>query len=163
MTNYLVPDMDDVSLDNAANGLNWVLYLRGKYPKFKCTLFVIPGRSSIEWIKELAKYWWLEIVMHGWNHDEKEEITQKILDQFPSWFIKVYKGPNWKVNKRELKLLKKNNVILAVKERIDYPIKQWSLTDKKAIHGHAWIESDWKKLEAMITPETEFKFISEAV
>ena len=39
----IVINFDDVSLDNdAANGLNHVFYLKGKYSDFKLTLFLYP-------------------------------------------------------------------------------------------------------------------------
>ncbi len=155
MTNYLIPDMDDISLDNPdANGLNYAFYLKGKFPKFKITLFCIPGRATIEWLELLDKNSeWISVCMHGWNHDEEEEITQEMLDEWP--FDPYYKGPNWKVNKKEKELLLLSDWQLVT--------KQWTLRTPGVVHGHCWIKSDWERLEKKITAETEFKFIYELI
>jgi len=158
---YLVADMDDVYID-PANGMNWLWYLKGKYPNFKCTLFVIPGKSTLDWIWELVNLDWVEVGIHGNMHDEKEEITEDIIKGWSIW-SSIYKGPNWKVTKKEMDLLHEKGYSLAVKEVIEHPIKQWPLTDPRAVHGHAWIEADWKRLESLIKPKTEFKFIKEVI
>lgn len=165
--NEIVADMDDVDLQSgpSANGMNWLFHLKGKFPKFKITLFVIPGRSTWEWLdlfihtRNPNKPCWIELALHGWNHKEGEPITQKMLDDWP--YTQVYKGPNWSISLYDLELLKKNNYVLAVKEKIDFPIKQWSMTDSRCVHGHVWIDGDWKRLEDRIDKNTEFKFISE--
>jgi hypothetical protein len=64
------------------------------------------------------------------------------------------------VSLNDLGLLLRNNYILAVKDRMDFPVQQWSLTDPLCFHGHVWIEGDWKRLEEKIDKNTKFEFIS---
>ena len=165
----IIVDMDDIALSNAlnnnpdANGLNYAYYLKGKFPQFKITLFTIPGRSTIPWMQELSKISWIRLAMHGFHHDESEEITQPMLEVMEP-FTKIYKGPNWKVTGPEKDLLFINNWTLAVKEKLpEYPGKQWPLTDPRVFHGHCWIKGDWERLESLIEPDTEFKFIEEVI
>lgn len=159
----LVPDFDDISLDNPdANGLQYAFYLKGKFPKLKLTFFIIPARSTHAWMREINNIPWIKLAMHGYHHDENEEITQEMLDEM--WpFTRLYKGPNWKITNSELALLERNNWKLAVKDKLPTAIKQWSLTDPRVIHGHCWIKSDWERLESLIEHDTEFKFIEEIV
>lgn len=159
----LVVDMDDIYID-PANGLNWLFYLKGKYPDFKCNLFVVPGRSTNNWLYMLENLGWVELGIHGNNHDTTEEITEEMISTIWPWLNhKLYKGPDWKVNKKEMDLLLRHGFSLAVKEVIDHPIKQWPLTDPRVLHGHTWVEADWKRVDESIDEETEFQFISEVL
>jgi hypothetical protein len=97
----IVADMDDIDLVSgpSANGMNWLFYLKGKFPKFKCTLFTIPGRSTWEWLElfiDNTRPQWIELALHGWNHIEGELLTQEMLDKW--LYQKVYKGPNCERN-----------------------------------------------------------------
>ncbi len=165
MSKILVPNFDDISLDNeAANGLNYAFYLKGKFPKLKLTLFTIPGRSTIPWMEELSRIPWIRLGMHGFNHDEAESITKAQLEVMEP-FTKLYKGPNWKLDNKELDLLAEKQWTIAVKEKINMniPMKQWPLTDGRAIHGHCWIKADWERLQNLCEQDTEFKFIEEVI
>lgn len=156
-------DMDDISLDNPdANGLNYAFYLKGKFPQFKLTYFIIPGRSTEQWVKELSQISWIKLAMHGYHHDEQEELEGYMLE-FMEPFTKLYKGPNWKLIPVELELLQKRGWKLAVKNQIMADIPQWPLTDERAVHGHCWIKGDWQRLESLIEADTEFKFIEEVI
>src|SRR2546429_4234257 len=155
-------DMDDFSLEGpAANMMNWMFYLKGKYPEFKITLFAIPGRSNFPWLWEVARLPWIELALHGWDHDEEQEINFTQLREWP--FAKIYKGPNWKVTEREKVALAESGYILATKERESYGNKQWALTDGGALHGHIWVESDWVRIKNRIDGLgcRKFNFISE--
>lgn len=168
MENTLVVDMDDIALADgpAANGMNWLYYLHGTYPDFVCNLFAIPERCPEWWLDMINRHHWLKLCMHGWNHDEQESIYKPMLKDWSSMgYSRVYKGPNWKVTPREMDLLADNGWVLAVKEKVDHPVKQWVLSDPRACHGHVWIESDWKRLEKRIreTPDPLFEFIEDII
>ena len=159
----IVIDMDDICLNDgpSANGMHWMYYLKGKYPSFKINLFCIPGRSNKRWMEMLASHDWISICIHGWNHDEKEEVPEEGL---VGWnFTRIYKGPNWKVTEEELGLLARHNFILAVKDIYTWKIRQWPLADPRAVHGHVWVESDWQRIERRLSEDNDCRFIQEVV
>lgn len=145
--------MDDIYI-NPANGLNWAWYLKGKFPSFKITFFTIPGRSTQDWMLRLSNIPWIELAMHGYNHDEEEEVTDGQLKEWGLFFPKIYKGPNWKVTKKEKGLLKQQGYFLVTKSWLKLP---------DIFHGHTWIEADWKNLESKLDKNTQYKFISEVI
>ena len=159
----LVVDMDDVSLDDgpAANHLDWMYYLRGKHPDFKINLFVIPKRCTPEWIDQLHFIPWINVCMHGWHHAEGEVITPSMVKEWD--YASIYKGPNWQITQEELDMFKKAGWVVAVKEHLRHTVKQWELADPRVFHGHVWIESDWKKLDAILDADTDYKFIQEVL
>lgn len=152
----IICDMDDVSLNDgpAANGMNWIYYLHGKYPGFKITLFAIPGRSNHEWLEHLIDEGSVELAVHGNMHDENEVITQEMIDSWYGYYEKIYKGPNWKVTPEEKKLLETNGYDIIDGIWLDRP---------DVVHGHVWIDADWQRLESLIEPDTKFKWISEVL
>ena len=157
----MIVDFDDISLDNvSANGMNWLYYLKGKYPNFQCNLFVIPGRSTWKWVEEINSLGWIQVCMHGWHHTDKEEVERKKLMAWTDGgFARVYKGPDWYVNKRSMDILQEEKFTLAVKEKVDHPIKQYKF-GKNDFHGHIWVDGDFIELEKVITRSTNFKFIT---
>lgn len=166
-----VVDMDDFYLD-PANGLNWLFYLKGKYPTFKITLFTVPLRSTIPFLKEVKKLDWIELAVHGFQHDEKETYTltkaemQKYLNDLEkdNLYVKGFKGANWKVSENLIDILRGRGYWLAVKETFADPIKQWPLTDPRVTHGHIWMmETHNKEGKLNFGEETDFRFISEVV
>lgn len=92
--------------------------------------------------------------MHGYNHEETEEVTEDQLREWGIFFPKIYKGPNWKVTKKEQKLLDDAGFTTIKKSWLKRP---------DIFHGHTWIEADWKKLESNIYEDTKFFFISEVI
>ena len=104
MANSLVVMLDDIDLSKpVANRLDYLFWLKGKYPQFKCSLFVIPMRSTWEWIHELNKISWIEICMHGWNHNIEESITLEMIKEWQNHGLpSIYKGPEWKVSTEEI-------------------------------------------------------------
>lgn len=164
-------DMDDFYID-PANGMNWLFWLKGKYPNFKITLFTIPFRSNNQWLREVKKLDWIELALHGFQHDEEETFSLDVsrMDEYLKEFertglyTKGFKGANWKVSWKLLDLLAKRGYWLAVKETINEPITQWPLTDPRAVHGHIWMMETHKKEGKLdFGEETDFKFISEVV
>lgn len=161
----IVIDMDDICLNDgpAANGMHWMYYLKGKYPRFKINLFCIPGRSTFNWLQMLADHDWINVCMHGWNHDEKESILDTYLEVWEKKYCKVYKGPNWKIDEGEFDLLRKYNFTIATKKYKPTDMNQWCLTDPRAVHGHVWVEADWKRVERRLAEDSDCRFIQEVV
>jgi hypothetical protein len=166
-----VVNFDDFYLD-PANGLNWLFYLKGKYPKFKVTLFTVPLRSPIKWLQEIKKIDWIEMAIHGFEHDEEETFKMGIseMDSYlttfeeTGLFVKGFKGANWKVSPELIDMLWKRKYWLAVKEETKSFIPEWSLTDPRVVHGHIWMmETHNKEGKLNFNNVEEFKFISEVI
>lgn len=133
------PMLDDFALESpGANKLDWLYYMRGKYGEsFEMTVFVIPNLSDVDWAKELNKLPWLTLAMHGWNHDEEEEITQEMLYHWEDQgMAKIYKGPNWKLPGNT-----KDNVLSAGFILVTKPIPE------NYIQGHIWNTVDLGTIE----------------
>lgn len=167
----VVMDMDDFYID-PANGMNWLFYLKAKYPTFKVTLFTIPLRSTVSWLREVKQLDWIELAVHGFQHDEEETFNlsaaqmNMYLDAIEetNLYTKGFKGANWKVSEELIAILKQRGYWLAVKEKIVDQIPQWPLTDERAIHGHIWMmETHNKEGILEFKDETDFRFISEVI
>lgn len=103
----LVLDFDDMEIRYNRNGLNFLLYWKSLFPKFKATMFVIPGRCNKEFLKLLEPYKeWLSLGVHGWRHDDNFEVTKwdqytanAFLDRIDQMeaFVKVFRSPGWQI------------------------------------------------------------------
>ena len=106
MMNSLVLDFDDMENKYDRNGMNFLLYWKEKNPKFKVTMFAIPGRMTPEFIKLLEPYRdWIDLAVHGWRHDDNFEAlkwdrnTANIFLQRAEnlGFSKIFKAPGWQI------------------------------------------------------------------
>jgi hypothetical protein len=87
------------------SGLNFIFCWRSKFPKFKISLFAIPGRVSKEMIKLLEPHNdFIELLVHGFNHESNFENyswdydkTMRIMERVEGMgaFKKYYKSPGW--------------------------------------------------------------------
>lgn len=101
-------DLDDFCEEYMAAG-NWQLLheLRRIYPNLKVTMFTIPGKSSLQWLRWVRKeYSWIEMALHGTNHEDSsewlisgEEALQKLLRLYnEDIYTKGLKAPWWKLS-----------------------------------------------------------------
>ena len=100
-----IVEADDFSDRYDRNGLNYLFYWKAKYPNFKITLFTIPDRTTIE--NQMPE--WMEIAIHGWNHEsnfecygwdyDKTQIYMNRItsDNIPGRYIKMFKAPGWTI------------------------------------------------------------------
>lgn len=146
--NVKYPMLDDLDLSSPdANHMDWLYYLRGKYrERFEITLFGIPGRSNPEWLTEINNIEWIQVAMHGWNHDEKEEIITEGEIWKAQKLPLIYKGPNWKLPGDTEKNLGSFRIIKK-------PLP------KNYIQGHIWNISDLQNLEEELKKGTTFKLL----
>lgn len=71
---FAIVEADDFQDRWDRNGLNFLFYWKSKYPKFKISLFTIPDRTSKEFLELVSKHNdWIELVVHGWNHESNFE------------------------------------------------------------------------------------------
>lgn len=146
----LIVQLDDIDTSEPqTNRLDYLFWLKAKYPFFCVNLFVIPGRSEEWWIEELKNITWVRPCMHGWSHDEKEVITPEMLE---SWvlngFPKIYKGPNWKLPGKT-----RENLIRAKFRIIEKPLPDNQFT------GHIWSPADLQKLDDRLKTAVSCKLL----
>lgn len=91
-------ELDSLSELKKANG-----------PGFKVTLFTIPDKCSLKFLQTVkSKYPWIQMAIHGWNHqgegeclnwsrETAREFLQKALNM--GYFVPGFKAPNWLANK----------------------------------------------------------------
>lgn len=141
--------LDDFSMRPPGDShIDWLFEMRGNYrDSFEVTLFTIPMLCTEEWLKEISKLSWVTLAMHGWHHDESEEVELK---NFKWWsdmgFAKIYKGPNWKLPGKTSENLKEAGFSL-----IDKPLAE------NKIQGHIWNMKDRETLENVLDLGNKFK------
>lgn len=100
----IVIDFDDFS--EKENEIEILLKLKkANGPKFKVTLFTIPGKCSLQFLKKIKKeYPWMELAVHGWNHEGKGEClgwgrqtAKRYLQNALNMkvFVPGFKAPQW--------------------------------------------------------------------
>jgi hypothetical protein len=111
-TEVIVVDIDDLCDDVAP----WALPLldelhRRSGGRFRCTAFTIPGKTSDDTLHKCASRDWLELGVHGWDHNGPEcaewtfERTQEVLakcivagaqhEEDNCYYHAVFKAPHW--------------------------------------------------------------------
>jgi len=102
-----VVDADDFCTDYWRNGLNILFYWKAKYPNFKITLFTIPQKTSVGFLKLIIPHLdWIELGVHGFSHETNFEVqhwnektTNDHLDYAETFLVysKVFKAPGWQI------------------------------------------------------------------
>jgi len=107
----VICEADDFCDHYTRNGLNFILYWKAKYPKFKITLFTIPEKTSKEMLdlvksmNLLCVHNWIEIAQHGWNHESNFECYGWDYDTALAYlkraqsmgYSKIFKAPGWSI------------------------------------------------------------------
>lgn len=112
-----IVEADDFMDRYDRNGLNFLFYWKAKYPNFKITLFTVPDRTSMQMLRLLTSCTdWIELAVHGWNHESNFECytwdydkTMSLLDRAEKMVVvdgstdkkmgyqKVFKAPGWTI------------------------------------------------------------------
>ena len=101
-----IVEADDFQDRYDRNGLNYLFWWKSKYPDFKITLFTIPDRTSPELMYQINNLDWIEIAVHGWNHESNFECygwnydkAIRFLSRTESvgWYKKIFKAPGWTI------------------------------------------------------------------
>lgn len=101
-----IVESDDTEDHFDRNGLNYLFYWKAKYPRFKISLFTIPGKTSREMVTLLQKHSdWIELLVHGFTHssnfecfDWDYEKTIELLAQLPEkGYQPIFKAPGWTI------------------------------------------------------------------
>ncbi len=124
--NDVIFDLDDFRDD--APIADRLLNLKAQFPQLKVTLFTIPGKSTIDVMDVFVGYDWIELAVHGLNHDTNTECkdwtagdTHEALDiaERMGVFVKGFKAPGWEINPEVCKVLADRGYWLA--HHIDKP------------------------------------------
>ena len=189
----IIFDLDDFSSEPKCNVLSRLLELKQILPKLKVTLFTIPMKISIALLQEVQKYDWIQLAVHGYNHDDNYEFAKldkkearELLEKFvlPQYYIKGFKAPGWQISLGTMEALREMGYWVAVQNsdnsRLGDPngphqpaplqgLKYYAWREyPEAIHGHTW-ECCGNGLEALwqkliaLPPEIDFLFIDEYV
>ena len=97
-------DADDFAESNS--GLDILRRIKGKNKDFKISLFTIPGLCSHEWIAEINKLDWIEMIPHGLVHTTPRECEKWTYDESmtyldviePLGLEKGFKAPGWQIS-----------------------------------------------------------------
>lgn len=108
-----IVESDDFQDKYDRNGLEMLFYWKAKYPKFKITLFTIPNKTSLEFVKLVLtrNFDWIELAVHGWDHDSNFECwewdydkTTALMNRLPkqallgtSYYKNIFKAPGWMI------------------------------------------------------------------
>lgn len=124
----VVFDVDDLCDD--WNCLPQLVALKKRYPNFKCTLFAIPRRTSAQLRRELARYQWIEVGVHGVTHSPNEELKEMPPEHL-DWclggvlhsrnegnkYARVFRPPGWFIRPEHVDVLNRRGFSVAIHQR----------------------------------------------
>lgn len=153
-------------------------------PKFKATLFTVPGEVTAEltsWC-QLNKDW-IEVAVHGFFHTSNYECEKLSYDDFDflmrqfddilkACFVKGFKAPGWQISDDIYKWLLDHGYWVADQEynndRRPKELPVYLIGDD-SYHTHTWncvgngIYELYEDIMKKIKDVDEFKFVSEAI
>lgn len=182
----VVFDLDDFHDTN--HNLPLLLSLKERFPKLKVTLFCIPSKCSIQFIKNCADRYgeWMEFAVHGWFHDNAEgqayesnywtkEDAHKYLQMAEDMgvFVKGFRAPGWNMNRETYEVLAERGYWIADhlghdRWENEIILPHYTTGHLWEVHGHVQLVN-MNGLEELATtkcnfgPNTEFHFVSEAL
>ena len=100
-----IVESDDTEDHYERNGLNYLFYWKAKYPRFKISLFTIPGKTSREMRALLQQHSdWIELLVHGYSHSSNFECfdwdydkTAELMIPLRDNYVKFFKAPGWTI------------------------------------------------------------------
>ncbi len=102
----VVVDLDDAYPGN--DRLPLLEEIRRQVPRFRVTLFAIPGRCTPSWVRQMqSRADWIDIVPHGWMHATNRECEKwgsveawEALDKAESrgFTTRGFKAPGWQIS-----------------------------------------------------------------
>ena len=175
-------DLDDEC--DELSSLPRLLELKQRFPNLKVTLFCIPSKCSLEHIKKLQQYDWIELAVHGWFHDTEHgratecnhwtyEEAKYYLERAEhlGYFKKIFRPPGWQMNWETIRALAEGGWIICEHLGHDkfeeYGGYRYTTGHLMEVHGHTW-ECNGNGIHELsttkcnFTPQTKFYFISEA-
>ncbi len=106
----MIVDFDDYC--EADNRDDLLLLLKEANPKFRCTLFAIPGLGSDAFWARTPE--WCELAVHGYLHptpveaaDWSRGMVELVLDGVHPRFVRGFKAPGWQISQDTYVLLER--------------------------------------------------------
>jgi hypothetical protein len=177
----LLVDFDDFSLEH--NRFDLLLRLKDANPKFRCTLFAIPGKGTDAFWDEVPE--WCELAVHGWLHPHSRECESwsydravQMIETKPARFVRGFKAPGWQISDETYLALRDHGWWVAdhwenegrrPESLVCHVIKPDYRTNGDHWHGHIpnvegnGIEETFPELLERVKAADSFKFISEVV
>ena len=153
-------------------------------PKFKATLFAIPGEMTVELVEWVSlNVGWIELAWHGFFHKSNYECEKMTYDEFDkkmtgfeqlwgNFFVKGFKAPGWQISNDIYEWLYDHDWWVADQtyndERRPKGLKVYKV-GPDSVHTHTWncvgngVYELFDELAEKVKKETEFKFVSEVV
>lgn len=145
-TNKLVVDLDDFCEENTDWDL--ILKLKKAVPNLKLNLFTIPGKCSWQFIEEMRKIEWINLLPHGHIHSSSRECENwsypaskyHLQSLEREGWIKIWKSPGWQTSDNLFMVLKELDWVIADQEynneRRPQGLRAYLLDSPYKIHGH---------------------------
>lgn len=154
-------------------------------PKFKATLFAIPGEMTPEILRwSEANNSWIELAYHGFFHSSNYECEKMTYDEFNEhmhssyvhrcepYFVKGFKAPGWQISNDIYEWLYDNGYWVA-----DQPANNDRrpknlpvyLLNEDSVHTHTWncvgngVYELFDELLEKVKNTEEFFFVSEVI
>jgi hypothetical protein len=180
----IVCDFDDFSNDTFLE-LGMLYRLRALNGEgFKVTLFTIPGKCSLEFLKAVKEIPWIELGIHGqfhtfgeckeWDRHQAQNIMESALST--GFFAPIFKAPNWLWSEGTYEACKELNIgvcdhfanVKYIPEGVKTYIWGNPEDDMLQLHGHVTPENGnylGKAFNQYIvdSPDAEYLFVSEAL
>jgi hypothetical protein len=154
-------------------------------PKFKATLFSIPGEMTPELLTwAFDNQDWVELAVHGFFHTSNYECEKLTYEEFDEWMnspilstalsgmVKGFKAPGWQISNDIYRWLADNGYWVADQAYND-PRRPKNLpvykVGSETIHTHTWdcvgngVYELKDRIIDRITRYNDYKFISEVV
>lgn len=168
-------DFDDFHEHN--HQLDRLWHLKRLNPRFRCTMFAVPGLGSPWFWEQVPR--WIELAVHGWQHptpyecaDWDRDRISEVLDSeiVQRYFVNGFKAPGWQISDACYQVLAERGWWVADQHLEDgrrpaglrvylYEDGHW--------HGHVQdvcgngIVETWDKLCDTVKATREFRFASE--
>lgn len=145
-TTSFIVDFDDFCEGN--DRMELLKEIKRFIPGFRVTLFTIVGRCNDDWIEEMKKIDWIDMVPHGFLHPHPRECQNwgyetcvKYLDYLePLGLTKGFKAPGWQISDAMYQALLERGYWVADQnynnERRPKGLRAYILDTPNQIHGH---------------------------
>lgn len=183
----VVFDLDDFHDTN--HNLPLLLELKNRFPKLRVTLFCIPSKCTVEFIKSVKQRYgtWMEFAVHGWFHDTEEHGIARESDfwtydeanmylekaEAMGVFVKGFRAPGWNINTETYTALRDRGYWVADHRQHDRWEKEillprYTTGHLAEVHGHIQLVNmnglaELASNKCNFGPQTEFRFVSEAL
>ena len=139
-------DLDDFYEQH--HSLDLLTEIKEEIPQFRVTLFTIPARCSMEFVRFVQTFDWIDMVPHGWLHRDTRECETwsyrralEFLDVMEAFRLtKGFKAPGWQISDGTYLALLERGYWVADQtynnHRRPTRLRVYLLDSSNKIHGH---------------------------